>query len=143
MKKIGFACDHAGYNLKNKLIEYVKTLGYDTEDFGTWSEDSCDYPDYAHPLAESVENGKCFIGFSICGSGNGINMTVNKHQAIRSDLCWTEEISKLARLHNYANICALPARFIDTEEAKKVVDAFLNTEFEGGRHVNRINKIPL
>jgi len=143
MKKIGFACDHAGYNLKNKLIEYVKTLGYDTEDFGTWSEDSCDYPDYAHPLAESVENGKCFIGFSICGSGNGINMTVNKHQAIRSALCWTEEISKLARLHNDANICALPARFIDTEEAKKVVDAFLNTEFEGGRHVNRINKIPL
>ncbi len=143
MKRIGFACDHAGYNLKNFLIKFVETKGYETKDFGTWSEESCDYPDYAHPLADSVESKECFIGISICGSGNGINMTVNKHQEIRSALCWNEEISSLARLHNNANICSLPARFISEELAVKIVEAFLNTEFEGGRHLNRINKIPL
>lgn len=142
-KTIGFACDHAGYNLKNHLINYVKSLGYETENFGTNSEDSCDYPDFAHPLAEAVESGKCDIGFSICGSGNGINMTVNKHQGIRSALCWTPEISELARLHNDANICSLPARFIDTKTAEEIVVKFLNTPFEGGRHLNRINKIPV
>lgn len=143
MKKIGFACDHAGFDLKNQLIDYVKQLGLDTEDFGTWSTDSCDYPDYAHPLAEAVENGDCFFGVSICGSGNGINMTVNKHQGIRSALCWNVEISELARLHNDANICALPARFISEDIAKEILDKFLNTAFEGGRHINRINKIPI
>lgn len=143
MIKIGFACDHAGYNLKNVLIDYVKSLGYETENFGTNSEDSCDYPDYAHPMANAVESGSCKIGISICGSGNGINMSVNKHQGIRSALCWTEEISELARLHNDANICSLPARFITQELAFKIVDKFLNTEFEGGRHQNRINKIPI
>ncbi len=143
MKKIGFACDHAGYQLKNTLIAYVQKMGFETADFGTFSEDSCDYADFAHPLADGVESKDCFIGVSICGSGNGINMTVNKHQGIRSALCWTEEISKLARLHNNANICSMPARFISEETAHKILDAFLNTEFEGGRHVNRINKIPL
>ncbi len=141
--KIGFACDHAGVGLKNRLIEYVQTLEFEYMDFGTWSEESCDYPDYAHPLAEAVESGKCEIGISICGSGNGINMTVNKHQGIRSALCWNMEISKLARLHNNANICALPARFISSDEAVRIVEAFLNTGFEGGRHINRINKIPV
>lgn len=142
-KTIGFACDHAGYNLKNHLIVFVNTLGYDTKDFGTNSEDSCDYPDFAHPLAEAVESGKCDIGISICGSGNGINMTVNKHQGIRSALCWTPEISELARLHNDANICSLPARFIGIDTAEEIVVKFLNTSFEGGRHLNRINKIPV
>ncbi|MBN2778788.1 MAG: ribose 5-phosphate isomerase B [Bacteroidales bacterium] len=143
MKKIGFACDHAGFDLKNQLLDYVKQLGFDTEDFGTWSTDSCDYPDYAHPLADAVENGDCVFGVSICGSGNGINMTVNKHQGIRSALCWNVEISELARLHNDANICALPARFISEVLAKEILDKFLNTTFEGGRHINRINKIPI
>ncbi len=143
MSKIGFACDHAGFSLKNKLIEFVKEKGFETKDFGTSSEDSCDYPDYAHPLAEAVESKYCFMGISICGSGNGINMTVNKHQKIRSALCWNEEISSLARLHNNANICSLPARFITEELAVKIVEIFLNTEFEGGRHLNRINKIPI
>jgi ribose 5-phosphate isomerase B len=143
MKKIGFACDHAGFVLKNQLIDYVKQFGFDTEDFGTWSTESCDYPDYAHPLADSVENGDCVFGVSICGSGNGINMTVNKHQGIRSALCWNVEISELARLHNDANICALPARFISEDLAKDILDKFLNTAFEGGRHVTRINKIPI
>ena len=143
MKKIGFACDHAGFVLKNQLIDFVKHLGYDTEDFGTWSTDSCDYPDYAHPLANAVQNGHCVFGVSICGSGNGINMTVNKHQEIRSALCWNVEIAELARLHNDANICALPARFISESIAKNILDKFLNTAFEGGRHIARIKKIPL
>lgn len=142
-KIIGFACDHAGYGLKHKLMEYLKSKSYDIMDFGTYSEESCDYPDFAHKLAEAVENKDCEIGIAICGSGNGINMTVNKHQLIRSALCWNPEISKLARLHNDANICALPGRFISFEEAKEIVDIFLSTEFEGGRHINRINKIPV
>ncbi len=142
-KIIGFACDHAGYKLKNHLIKFVEHLGYKTINFGTNSEESCDYPDFAHPLAEAVENEKCNIGVSICGSGNGINMTVNKHQGIRSALCWTPEISELARLHNNANICALPARFINNKTAEEILLKFLNTEFEGGRHIKRINKIPI
>ncbi len=143
MKTIGFACDHAGFNLKNHLIEYLKQKSYKILDFGTYSQESCDYPDFAHPLAEAVENGQCDLGISLCGSGNGINMTVNKHQKIRSALCWNNEISKLARLHNDANICALPARFISYEEAESIIDIFLNTQFEGGRHLNRIKKIPI
>ncbi len=141
--KIGFACDHAGYKLKNVLIDYLINKGFETLNFGTNSEESCDYPDFAHPLASSVESGECDFGISICGSGNGINMTVNKHAGIRSALCWTVEISELARLHNDANICALPARFISEDTAITIVDKFLNTKFEGGRHLNRINKIPL
>ncbi|MDD2636272.1 MAG: ribose 5-phosphate isomerase B [Bacteroidales bacterium] len=143
MEIIGFACDHAGFILKNKLIDFVRTLGYQTKDFGTWSLDSSDYPDFAHPLAKAVENNDCYYGISICGSGNGINMTVNKHQGIRSALCWNKEISELARLHNNANICALPARFVSEELAIEIVEVFLKTNFEGGRHINRINKIPL
>jgi RpiB/LacA/LacB family sugar-phosphate isomerase len=142
MKKIGFACDHAGFEMKNFLMEYLKSKNYEIKDYGAFSAERSDYPDYAHPLAEAVENGTCDLGFSLCGSGNGINMTVNKHQKIRGALCWNEEISKLARLHNNANICAIPARFISEEEAVKIAEAFLNTEFEGGRHVERINKIP-
>lgn len=143
MKKIGFACDHAGYKLKIYLIEYLILKKYSTVDFGTNSEESCDYPDFAHLLAEAVEAGTCDLGISICGSGNGINMTVNKHQGIRGALCWNPEISELARLHNDANICALPARFLSNEDAVLIIEKFLNTAFEGGRHINRINKIPL
>jgi len=143
MRRIGFACDHAGFQLKNFLIDYLTKKGYETLNFGTNSEESCDYADFAHPLAEAVESGKCNIGVSICGSGNGINMTVNKHKGIRSALCWNVEISELARLHNDANICALPARFISQETAVEILEKFLNTEFEGGRHINRINKIPI
>ncbi len=142
-KKIGLASDHAGYELKKFLINHLEQKGIECTDFGTNSTDSCDYPDYAHPLADAVENNNVEIGISVCGSGNGINMTVNKHQKIRAALCWNEEISELARLHNNANICSLPARFINNELAQKIVDIFLNTEFEGGRHITRVNKIPL
>ncbi len=141
--KIGLASDHAGYEMKKALIEYLKQKGYEVKDFGTYSSESVDYPDFAHPLAEAVEKGECDYGISLCGSGNGINMTVNKHQGIRSALCWMHEIARLARLHNDANICALPARFISIYMAKELIDIFLNTPFEGGRHKRRIDKIPL
>ena len=137
------ACDHAGFELKNQLINYLKEKGFEIKDFGTYSTDRCDYPDFAHPMAECVENKESDLGISLCGSGNGINMVANKHQGIRSALCWKEELASLARLHNDANVCALPARFISYDEAVKIVDAFLNTGFEGGRHIPRINKIPL
>ncbi|MEA3445243.1 MAG: ribose 5-phosphate isomerase B [Bacteroidota bacterium] len=142
-KKIALSCDHAGYKTKEKLKDYLVEKGFAVEDFGTYSIDSCDYPDFAHPMANSVENGKADIGISICGSGNGINMAANKHQGIRSALCWKPELAELARLHNDANICALPARFVTFDEAKAIVEKFLNTGFEGGRHINRINKIPI
>lgn len=140
---IAMACDHAGFELKNQLINYLKEKGFEIKDFGTYSTESCDYPDFAHPMAECVENKEAGLGISLCGSGNGINMVANKHQGIRSALCWKEELASLARLHNDANVCALPARFISYDEAVKIVDAFLNTGFEGGRHIPRINKIPL
>lgn len=139
--KIVIASDHAGYFLKEKIKLHLEKSGVKMLDVGTYSSESCDYPDFAHRLAEEVENGTHSYGISICGSGNGINMTVNKHQKIRSALCWNEEISHLARLHNDANICSLPARFISEELAYKILDIFFNTEFEG-RHIARINKIP-
>lgn len=141
MKKIAFACDHAGYELKNYLIEIVKQNGYEVVDFGTNSTDSCDYPDFAHPLATSVENGDC-LGVAICGTGNGISMTANKHQGIRCALCWDTEIAALARQHNNANVLGLPARFISKELAANILQTFLHTDFEGGRHKRRIDKIP-
>jgi len=141
--KIGIASDHAGYDLKSKLIQYLSDKGYEMKDFGTHSSESSDYPDFAHPLAEAIEKGKCIIGISICGSGNGISMAANKHQGIRAALCWNKEISELARKHNDANICSLPARFIDFEKAKEILDVFLNTDFEGGRHERRVKKISM
>ncbi len=141
MKKIAFASDHAGYELKKKLEEYVASKGYEYVDFGTDSEESCDYPDYAHPAAEAVEKGDCDFGIAMCGSGNGIQMTLNKHQGIRAALCWLPELASLAMQHNNANILVLPARFISEEEARKIVDAYLEAEFEGGRHQRRIDKI--
>ncbi len=143
MKKIGIAADHAGYALKEKLKGWLSEKGYEVIDFGANSSESSDYPDYAHPLAYSVETGKTDLGISVCGSGNGINMTVNKHAGIRAALCWNSEISKLARAHNNANICSLPARFISESEAYNIVDTFLDTPFDGGRHLTRINKIPI
>jgi len=140
--KIGIANDHAGYLIKLQLINHLESLGYSCENFGCHSDQSCDYPDYAHPLALAVEQGRVDLGISICGTGNGINMAVNKHAGIRSALCWNEEIAELARKHNDANICALPARFISSETAISIVDRFLTTSFEGGRHLRRIQKIP-
>ncbi len=141
--RIGIACDHAGYMTKLSLIEHLSKLDYNVVDFGAHTEASVDYPDFAHPMAEAVENGVVDFGVSLCGSGNGINMTVNKHQKIRAGLCWNVEIARLARSHNDANICSLPARFISNDEANAIVDMFLNTDFEGGRHVRRTEKIPL
>jgi len=139
--KLGMACDHAGYEMKEALGKYLKDKGNVIVDFGTNSSESVDYPDYAHPLALAVERGEVEYGISICGSGNGINMTMNKHQGVRAALCWNPEISGLARLHNNANACSLPARYISLEVAKEIVDIFLTTDFEGGRHQNRIDKI--
>jgi len=141
--KIALACDHAGYERKLSIIEYLKKSGYEFKDFGAFSEESTDYPDWAHPMAEAISTGECQIGISLCGSGNGINMTANKHLGIRSALCWMPEIAALARQHNDANICALPARYLTDEQAIEIVKVFLNTEFEGGRHLKRIQKIPI
>jgi ribose 5-phosphate isomerase B len=142
-KKIGLASDHAGYELKTKIIRFLEDEGYDITDFGAYSEESADYPDFAHPLAKAVENGEFKLGIALCGSGNGINMTLNKYQKIRSALCWTPEIAMMAKLHNDANICSLPARYISEDVAKEIVSIFLKTEFEGGRHQRRIDKISI
>ena|SRR5690554_3281586 len=141
--KIGIAGDHAAYQLKEKLVSYLKEKKYEVEDFGTHSEESCDYPDVAHPLAKSIINGKNDLGIAICGSGNGINITVNKYAEIRSALCWKSELATLARKHNNANILALPARFIDYDTAIKCVEEFLTNDFEGGRHQRRVDKIKI
>ena len=140
-KKIVIASDHAGYNLKEKIIRYLINEKYQVKDVGANSEESVDYPDFGHLLAREIEKGNFDIGISLCGSGNGINMTVNKHNDIRSALCWNEEISRLARAHNKANICSLPARFINYETSILIVKTFLETEFDGGRHERRIKKI--
>jgi ribose 5-phosphate isomerase B len=138
---IPIGADHAGYELKEKLKSYLTEKGYEVKDFGCHSEESIDYPDYAHPVASLVEETPGLKGILICGSGNGINMTANKHQDIRAALCWKNEIAALARQHNDANILVLPARFISEAEGIEMVDTFFTTEFEGGRHQNRVNKI--
>lgn len=142
MKKlIPIGADHAGFELKNAVISHLNNLGYETKDYGCYSTDSIDYPDFGHPVASMVEENEGMLGIIICGSGNGISMTANKHQGVRSALCWKKEIAELARLHNDANIIALPARFISEEEAIEMIDVFLRTEFEGGRHGRRVDKI--
>ncbi|MDO4164959.1 MAG: ribose 5-phosphate isomerase B [Bacteroides sp.] len=143
MKTIGICSDHAGYELKQYVRSWLEAKGWEYKDFGTYSTDSCDYADYAHPLASAVESGECYPGIAICGSGNGINMTLNKHQGIRAALCWIEEIARLARQHNDANVLVMPGRFISTDEADRILTAFFGTEFEGGRHQRRIEKIPV
>ena len=140
---IGIASDHAGFEMKEALKLWLQERGYQIEDFGTHSTASMDYPDVAHPLAKSIEEGRNSIGIAICGSGNGINITVNKHQSIRGALCWTPELASLARKHNDANILSLPGRFISIHDAIEIADAFLSTDFEGGRHSNRVDKIAL
>jgi ribose 5-phosphate isomerase B len=143
VKTIGLASDHAGYELKQFVKEYLTKKGYTFKDFGTNSTDSCDYPDFAHPLAEAVERGECYPGIAICGSGEGIAITLNKHQGIRAALSWIPEIAHLARQHNNANVLVMPGRFIDTKTAEAIMDEYFSTEFEGGRHQNRIDKIPV
>ena len=134
---VGLCSDHAGYEMKCIIEGYLESNGVKYEDFGTFSEESCDYPDYAHPCAIAVEEGRCYPGIALCGSGNGIGMTLNKHQGIRAALCWTPELARLARAHNDANVLVLPARFIAPETALEIVDVFFSTPFEGGRHQRR------
>ncbi len=145
MKKISIGSDHAGWELKQVIKEHLQSKkGLDKielNDWGCYSEERCDYSDFAHKVAEDVESGKCDFGILICGSGNGINMTANKWSGVRSALCWNSEISKMARLHNDANILTLPGRYISHSEAISCIDEFINTTFEGGRHTDRVNKI--
>ena len=143
MKKIGLASDHAGYELKEYVKTWLEAKGWEYKDFGTYSTDSCYYPDFAHQLAVAVEAEECYPGIAICGSGEGISMTLNKHQGIRAALCWIPEIAHMTRLHNDANVLVMPGRYIDTETASQIMEQFFTTEFEGGRHQKRIDKIPV
>lgn len=138
---ISIGNDHAGPNYKKAIVDYLQSKGYEIINHGTDTFDSVDYPDFGHPVAYDVESKKAHFGIVICGSGNGINMTVNKHQDIRAALCWTKEIAQLAREHNDANIISIPARFTAIEQAVEMVDTFLNTAFQGGRHERRVHKI--
>lgn len=140
---VGLCSDHAGFELKGVIEGYLESQEIAYRDFGTNSADSCDYPDFAHPCAVAVEKGECYPGIAMCGTGNGIGMTLNKHQGIRAALCWTPELAELARRHNDANVLVMPARFIDAVTAIAIVDTFLNTPFDGGRHQRRIDKIPI
>ena len=143
MKIVGLCCDHAGFEPKEFVKGWLQAKGLEYKDFGTYSTESCDYPDYAHPLALAVESGECDPGIAICGTGNGIGMTLNKHQGIRAALCWNAEIAHMARLHNDANILVMPGRYISTAEADMILTEFFSTSFEGGRHQRRIDKIPV
>lgn len=141
LKKIAIASDHAGFKLKQKVKNYLDNKGIEYYDFGTHSEESSDYPDYVHPLATSIKEDTFELGIVLCGSGNGVAITANKHQHIRCALCWNTELASLAKRHNNANVLALPARFIDEDLALKIADTFLETAFEGGRHQERVQKI--
>ncbi len=143
IKTIGLACDHAGYELMQYVKEYLDEKGIKYKDYGTYSTESCDYPDFAHALAEGMEKGDVYPGIAICGSGEGISMTLNKHQMVRAALCWIPEIAHMARQHNDANILVMPGRYIGKDMAKDIMDEFLSTPFEGGRHQRRIDKIPV
>ena len=143
MSKIGIACDHAGYEMKEFLVGYLGAMGYEVLDFGTYSPERVDYPDYAHPLAAAIEAGEIPQGVALCGSGEGMAITLNKHQGIRAGLCWEPEVASLIRRHNVANVIVFPARFITNDEAVKMLEAFFAAEFEGGRHERRVAKIPV
>lgn len=138
---IAIGSDHAGFEYKEELMHYLQAKGLTVRNFGTYSADSVDYPDFAHPLADAVEKGECSFGILLCGSANGVAMTANKHQGIRAAICWNQSIVELARKHNDANVLCIPARFVSLEVAQKMIDEFISTEFEGGRHANRVNKI--
>ncbi len=140
-KTIAIGGDHAGFDYKIALVRFLEEAGYAIKDFGTRTADSVDYPDFAHPVAEAVERGEAHAGILVCGSANGVAITANKHQGIRAAICWQEELASLARQHNDANVVCIPARFIELDLAKAIVGTFLTTDFEGGRHANRVNKI--
>jgi ribose 5-phosphate isomerase B len=140
---IGIASDHAGYEMKEMAKKYLEEKGYEVKDFGTSSPESSDYADYAHPLGNAVSNGELKQAVAFCGSGNGINITLNRHKGVRSAYCWNPEIARLGRQHNDANVCAIPARFLERDKIREIIDVFLNTGFEGGRHQRRIDKIDL
>ena len=142
-KPLAICSDHAGFELKSIIEGYLEANSIEYKDFGTYSADSCDYPDFAHPCAEAVESGECFPGIAMCGSGNGIAMTLNKHQGIRAALCWLPEIAALAKQHNNANILVIPARFVSRDEAVEILYAYLDATYEGGRHERRVGKIPM
>lgn len=142
MPKIAIGGDHAGFDLKEKLRDWLSRSGFESKDFGTYSSESADYPDFAHPVSSAVEKKEFDLGILICGSGNGVAITANKHAGIRAAICWNEELASLARQHNDANILCLPARYISSDLAIKIVDKFLNSAFEGGRHERRVKKIP-
>jgi len=142
-KVIGIASDHAGYDMKEMAKKYLEEKGFTVEDFGAPSAESADYADFAHPLGQAISGGELKQGIAFCGSGNGINITLNKHKGVRSAYSWNPEIARLGRAHNDANICAMPARFLEADQIKEIIDAFLTTEFEGGRHKRRIDKIDL
>ena len=141
MEKIGIACDHAGYEMKEFLTGYLSSKGFEVFDFGCHSEESCDYPDHAHPMAEALENGEFPRAIGICGSGEGMAMTLNKHKGVRAGLAWCKEIAALIKQHNNANVLTLPARFISNDEAVELIDTYLAAEFEGDRHIQRIAKM--
>jgi ribose 5-phosphate isomerase B len=141
MKNIALGADHAGFEYKEHLKKWLDAKGYTTKDFGTYNTDSADYADFAHPVAIAVEKNESDFGLLICGSANGIAITANKHQGIRAAICWQEDLAELARAHNNANVLCLPARFISIELAEKILDKFLHTDFEGGRHARRVDKI--
>lgn len=143
MNMIGLASDHAGFELKEFVKTWLDAKGMAYKDYGTYSTESCDYPDFAHALAKGIEAGECSRGIAICGSGEGISMTLNKHQSIRAALVWMPEIAHMTRLHNDANVLVMPGRYMDTDTASKVMEEFFNTAFEGGRHQKRIDKIPV
>ena len=141
MQKIAIGADHAGFEYKELLKKWLEKNGFSVKDFGAYSTESADYPDFAHPVAEAVETKKFDLGLLLCGSANGVAITANKHQGIRAALCWNEEVAGLARQHNNANIVCIPARFVSYELAEKILDRFLHASFEGGRHERRVNKI--
>ena len=140
-KPVAIGADHAGYEYKDAIVKLLQSKGYMVKDFGTYSADSVDYPDFAHPVATAVEKGEAGCGVLVCGSGNGVAIAANKHQDIRAALCWLPELARLAREHNNANVICLPARFVSLQDAESMVDQFLHTDFEGGRHERRVSKI--
>ena len=141
LKPIAIGCDHAGFEYKTALVKWLTDKGYQVKDFGTFSADSVDYPDFAHPTASSVENGETAFGILLCGSANGVAITANKHQHIQAGLCWQNDVALLVRKHNNANIICIPARFVSLALAEQMIELFMTTEFEGGRHATRVGKI--
>jgi len=142
-KVIALTSDHAGFQKKQVVLKYFKEKGIPFKDLGSFTNESSDYPDFGHLIGDAIDKGEYEIGISFCGSGQGINMTANKHQKVRSALCWSPEIAALAKQHNNANICAIPSRFVSDQEVIEIVEAYLNADFEGGRHERRVNKIPM